>query len=500
MARVSQGSAKKGSKKRDSEIRPGMKNYYSLALLVILVAVSGVIGVTVVKKPASVSGSSSMRLTVYNSGFALVSQHQQVHLYKGANTVLYDRAPSMVEPDSVSVSLSDRDLKLREQSFLNSPVSKGYLLSRFVGEKITGYQTVGNERLLVEGTLLSHSGGEVVLKKEDGSILIVSLSEFELAKPSFEIFPRPTLKWLIEAPSEDDYSLDVSYLTGGLSWEASYSGILDDDEATMDISSWVSLENNAGADFNNARITVVAGSVNRQSRSTQYPVLFAKRDVAAMAEEAAPQPAYSQEALFEYYSYTFEEPTDLPDGSVKQLSFLSAEDVPVEKRFVFDSSSPVVLRSGSQDSFSPVSVSFVFENTEDSNLGFALPSGSFKLYKRSSDGSLEFIGEDSIRHTSLKEEVSLSTGSSFDVLAKKTQTNYERLGSSTYEYSFKVELRNNKDSDVVVYVVEHPYGDWKITSESMPHRKVSQNKVEWAVPVKANSEETLEYTIRYEYG
>jgi hypothetical protein len=73
------------------------------------------------------------------------------------------------------------------------------------------------------------------------------------------------------------------------------------------------------------------------------------------------------------------------------------------------------------------------------------------------------------------------------------------LGDYHKRETYEITLKNHKDSDVVVTVVEPTPGwyEWHITTSSLEYRKVNVYKVEFDVSVKSNGENSFTYTIEY---
>ncbi len=202
--------------------------------------------------------------------------------------------------------------------------------------------------------------------------------------------------------------------------------------------------------------------------------------------------------MFEYHMYDLQRKTTLKNNEQKQISLLDATDVDVEKEYVYDDIPRWWWYGGdwSDTSEKKVDVMLNFNNSKGNNLGIPLPKGTVRVFTNDREGKLQFIGEDSIDHTPKDETISLFIGQAFDIVGERTQMDFSK-DANWYEYVWAVNLRNHKDEDIEVTVVESTSGDWEITKENYNHTKVSNNKIEWQVPVKADSKSTLSYTIRY---
>ena len=126
-----------------------------------------------------------------------------------------------------------------------------------------------------------------------------------------------------------------------------------------------------------------------------------------------------------------------------------------------------------------------------------LPKGTIRVSKSDNDGSLEFIGEDSIDHTSKDEEVEVTLGNAFDVTGARTRVSSRKTGSNSREDTYEIVIKNHKDAPVNVTVVEHLGGWelWEIVSSSSPYEKVDSNTVNFVPTVGADGTVTISYTV-----
>jgi len=143
-----------------------------------------------------------------------------------------------------------------------------------------------------------------------------------------------------------------------------------------------------------------------------------------------------------------------------------------------------------------VGVFLEFRNEEANQLGIPLPAGIMRIYQEDSEGMLQFAGEDRIDHTPKDEDVTLKMGNAFDVVGERVQTDYERVSQNVHESAFEITLRNHKENDIVVDVVEPMPGDWRISEESQPYEKKDAHTAIFRVPVAKDGEAKLIYRVR----
>ncbi|WP_440956368.1 DUF4139 domain-containing protein [Methanosarcina sp. Mfa9] len=422
---------------------------------------------------------SGTEVTVYNQNLALVKEQRKLELKTGVNQVEYTDVAALIDPTSVMFEdTKSKDTVVLEQNYEYDLVSSYKLLDKFLDREITVTDEDGKS---YTGTLLSHDGG-VVLKLEDEKVVTIS----EVSKVEFPdsagLLTKPTLVWQVYSPVGGTRDVLTSYLTEGMSWRADYIVKANADDTKADIQGWVSVDNNAGTTFEDAKLKLVAGEVHQvfvpQSRVMYDEIV--EEDVAYAVDKGG----FAEESLFEYHLYTLERPATLKDKQVKQLSLLSADSVPVAKELIFDGA-----RSDK------VQVVLNLENSKDKGLGMPLPAGVVRVYKADSEGQLQFLGEDSIDHTPKDEEVEVRVGNAFDVTGTRTQTNYKRVSDDVWRESYEIQIKNHKSVAQAVTVVEHFYGDWEITSSSDDYEKTDAFTAEWKITVPADGEKTVSYTV-----
>jgi hypothetical protein len=218
----------------------------------------------------------------------------------------------------------------------------------------------------------------------------------------------------------------------------------------------------------------------------------------AAAEAAAPQ--FKEESFFEYHIYTLQRTATVKDNQTKQISLVQAEDIPVKKEFIFRGA-PYYYYSqyGDIAANQKIGVFVEIDNSKENNLGMPLPKGTIRVYKHDSEGSLQFIGEDSIDHTPEKEKIRIKLGDAFDVKGGRKMTEWKKLMFNRYEAAYEISLRNHKNEDIVVKVVEPIPGDWTMVESSHEYRKTEAFTAEFQVPVQKDGETKVTYRVRMKY-
>lgn len=442
----------------------------ALAVLAVPMCLSGI-----QPEAAELTQQTELEITAYD-GFGLVKTKWTGLLPAGYAKVGVP-VPEQIDVDTLV--FESRGVTLIEQDYSYDLVNLYRLYEEYVGKEIVAKVKSGDGVEVIAGTLLSYQGDSIILEDLSGKIHVANAEAVELPALPEGLTTEPTVSWLVQSIGGNK-EVEMSYLTSGLSWDAQYNAMLSGDESQLELRSMVSVTNNAGADFEDAKLTLVAGDVNRVAQYRSYAGAM------PMAEDAVASKTTEQFAsgsTGEYHTYELERRVSLNDASSKQIPFFS-ETVAVEKEYVFDSSEPVWF---SDNSAQGVAVKLKFDATRP------MPAGKVRVY---SQDPLTLLGEDSVDHTARDESVRLNIGSAFDIVGERTQTKYDRIGDCSYEASYEVQLRNHKTEDVTVTVVEHVWGDTEVVSSSLPVYEDEAQKKSWRVGVPSESESTLTYTLR----
>ncbi len=445
-------------------------------------------------------------------GYAMVRQERDVKLASGRSTVKFADVAALIDPTTVTfTSLTEPRTRVLEQSYQFDLVSTDKLLLKYIDRPIAVERRVGDRVETVNGTLLSSIDG-LLLRTNDGTVQ--SLRDYTSVR--FPELPggldtKPTLVWDITSPRAGDQRSRVTYQTGGVTWWADYNLIFneakDANSGLLDLSAWVSIINQSGATYPNARLKLIAGDVHRAA--PQAIPMQAKRAMEMAEAAAAPVPGFSEKAFFEFHLYTLERPTTLTNNSTKQIElFDQARQVPAKKVLLYNGApisyfypSPMTDRNFGAQSNKKVDVYLEFRNEKQYGLGVPLPAGRVRVSKLdTADGSLEFIGEDLIDHTPKDENVRVKLGSAFDVVGERKQTDFSVDSKAQWmEEQFEIKLRNHKDQAVKVIVKENLYrwSNWKILTKTHEFVKEDSRTISFPVEVPKDGETLVRYRVRY---
>lgn len=438
------------------------------------------------------SSQQDVAVTIYNNNYGLIREVRQVNLPVGEIELEFRDVAVQIDPTSVAFRslTAEGKLQILEQNYRYDLLNRNTLLNRYLDRELTfiRYLSDSLEREERVGTLISNQGDLIVRFNErieinpQGTIALTELPQ--------DLLARPTLVWLLDNQHQGKQKIETSYLTNGMSWHADYVAILDKNDSEIDLTAWVTLENRSGASYRNAVLKVVAGDVKRVYLAGE-PVAQAMQ----LREGSFNRVRMKEESFFEYHLYSLERRTDLANNETKQVSLLSRDNVSVSKRLSIESVSQVYGFDRSEIKTN-AKVTLRLENTEENGLGIALPGGRVRVYKADSSGALQLIGEERIKHTARDEQIDLTMGQSFDVVAERKQTSFRKRGERESEVSYAIEIRNHKDIMQEVTLIEHISGDWIITEESQQHRKVDSGTIEYQVSVPARGTSSVNYTAR----
>jgi len=450
---------------------------------------------------STASDQQSVAVTIYNDNLALVKDARRVGLARDFNQLAWREVSAQMRPETAQLRNTSNPVgfRLQEQNFNFDLLTPQKLLEKYIAREVSvirTHPTTGAETR-ENATVLATNGG-VVLKFAD---------RIETGVPGRLAFPgvpdtlrdKPTLVISLVNPVAGPQNLELSYLTGGLSWRADYVAELNADDDRLDLNGWVTLTNQSGAAYPNAKLQLVAGDLNRVRDAEPL-----SRATMAMAAKVADAAEMQQESLFEYHLYTLQRPTTLAENQTKQVALLSATRVPVKKEFLLEGANYYYSgQHGELGQKIKVGVFVEFDNKGE-GLGVPLPKGVVRVYKKDGQGNAQFVGEDRIDHTPKNETVRLKLGDAFDLTADRKQTAFQKLaGTSRYNYVFEsayeIVLKNAKPEAVTVTVREPMPGDWSMVSESQPHTKAATGTAEWQVNVPAEGKATLSYRVRVRY-
>ncbi|MDB6119829.1 MAG: hypothetical protein JWO08_3610 [Verrucomicrobiaceae bacterium] len=480
-------------------------------------------------------------VTIYNQNFGTVRDMVPLDLKAGINDVRFSETTAHVETDSVIL----RDprgavaLRILEQNYRNDPVSAGLLLSLNEGKVIdffvrgsegrpdrtvkgkiicSGYtphsdaamQRYGNR--YYQGQMVMNQGMTPIIEVE-GQLMFSLPGEPRFPSLADDTVLKPTLMWRLHAEKAAKLDAEIAYVTGGMSWEAAYNVTSPEKGDILDLSGWVTMDNQSGKTFTEAKVQLVAGDVAKlEGNDPRTADPFATR---AAGFAASPAPQVTEKAFDEYHLYSLPLPTTLHDRETKQVEFVRASGVKAERIYVYDGVKVDVNRYGTYNMYNvrdqeeygtesnpKVAVMREIKNSEANHLGLPLPRGKVRFYRQDDEGQAQFVGENLIDHTPKDETLRIYTGNAFDLAGERKRTNFSRDNANHWvDETFEIKLRNHKKEAVEVRVVEHLYrwNNWEIKQSSAVHLKTDAQTMEFRTPLKPDEERTITYTVHYSW-
>ena len=479
-------------------------------------------------------------LTIYNQNFAVVRQTVPLDLTAGLNHVTVSDITYHLEPDSVVLRdpLGKRALQIREQNYRADPISQDLLLSLYEGKTIDFQVQHGDQTVLVPGRIVRsgyvphteafqtygyqyQQSQMAYANGASGQPIIEVNGKLQFLLPGTPLFPslpddsilKPTLDWQLVTDRAGPLNAELAYVTGGMTWKVDYNVVSPEVGDTLDLTGWVTMDNESGKAFENARIKLMAGDVSKVQDQAVYRSHFAAGALSADAFSTAPP--VTEKAFDEYHLYSLANRTTLRDREIKQVEFARAQAIPSSTIYVYDGLQidPNQYNGWNydnirnQESYGTQSNRKVitmreFVNSAANGLGIPLPKGRMRFYRRDADGQLEFIGENDIDHTPKDETLRVYVGNAFDLTGDRKQTNYKMDSQArTADESFAITLRNHKTTPVEIRVVEHLYRgpNWAISAKTNTFLKTDAHTIEFRVSLAPDEEKTISYTAHYSW-
>jgi len=478
---------------------------------------------------AAAEETGDTALTIYNANFAVVRHSFWLNVQPGNNNVRFSGATAFLEPDSVVLRdpLGQRKLTILEQSYRNDPVSQEFLLEMNLG-KLIDFERWHEGRLeRFQGRVIrsgynappSMWNGQYSQPMASGGAPIIEVDgRLHFGLPGTPVFTslgndtilKPRLDWLLHSATDAKFQAELSYVSSGMRWKADYNIVAPEKGDLVDIVGWVTIDNRSGTTFENARIKLLAGDVNKIQRMDARALYKVAAEVASR-DAAAPQ--VTSKAFDEYHLYYLPRALTLRDREMKQVEFVGAAQVRAPRIYVYDGAQLFNYGGWDMDSIrnnpeygtqsnKKVWVMREFENSKKNNLGMPLPAGNLRFYRRDDDGQIEFTGENLLAHTPEDETVRVYTGDSFDLVGERKRTDFKVDHNADWaDESFEIRLRNHKSEPVEIRVVEHLYRwtNWKVTATSHKFSKKDAQTIEYRITVPPKGERVVTYTVHYSW-
>ena len=477
---------------------------------------------------AAPNAQGDVSLTIYNNNLALVQDVRSVTLPGGKSRQEFPDVSAQIRAETVS--LGGEGFGILEQNFDYDLLSPSALMQKAVGQYVTLLRTnpatgaETRERALVmaaNGGVVVKIGDRIEVLRDDGLPVRVI---FDAIPPNLRA--RPTLSVTLDATSAGTRPLTLSYLTPGMGWDADYVALFDEKAGRIDVQGWITLTNNTGTGFKDAKVLLVAGAVGSASGGYNgggYNGGGYNGGRTTQPYGNTPGTESGGDQLGDFHVYPLALRTTVANAQTKQVSFLNAEGVPAKKGYEFRNN---WLGAGSEAQ-SAASI-LKFSNAKSGGIGAALPAGTVRVYMRDTAGRAQFIGESAIPHTPGGSNLALRTGDAFDVKVQPVVEKREVITSDEWEtyarwritypdgkvatYTgeapkryYRTTMRyivtNARPVPVTVDVIQGGLGQWwwwrdlRVGNESLPGIQDNADQRRWEVPVPANGRTELSVTF-----
>lgn len=449
---------------------------------------------------STLSDQQNISVTIYNSDLGLVKDVRKIKMASGEQRLEFMDVASRINPVSVHIRSLTNENKLHvlEQNYEYDLLNPLKLADKYVGKKVKLLKVndyTGAKELRDAELLSIHEG---TIFRMDGEIYVNPEAQIIYPEIPGNLIAKPTLIWFLNNEGAQEQTVEASYLTSGMSWQADYTAVLNDESDQCDWSGWVTIQNQSGATYSDAKIKLVAGDINRAY--SKNDILYAKSAMSSMRESDS---AFREESFFEYHLYTLNRPSTLKENQTKQIELLSVDQIPVIQRLIYYGAQDYYRNqwSGQVMSNQKIGAYIELENKKENKLGIPLPKGIVRVYKRDQDGTLQFVGEDQMNHTPKDEKIKIKMGDAFDVIGERKQMDYKILTKNSsqrfdVEQAWEVTVRNHKDKPSVVEVIEPMGGQWEMAESSHPYEKIDVNTVKFVLKLEKEENQTIKYRVR----
>ncbi|MEX2615368.1 MAG: DUF4139 domain-containing protein [Alphaproteobacteria bacterium] len=470
--------------------------YRPLAALLLILPLA-VADLRAEEQATTANDRTALSLTVYQGNLTLVSEERRLTLRRETERLAVVDVPPAIMPQTVLATGTPADsLRVTGQVFETGVLSPEAILAASVGKTVEVIRTnpaTGAETLVPAEVL--RANGREALVRIDGGIRTVSTDRIAFGALPPGLRAAPTLVLDLAGGGEAaSGQLVLRYLTGGLNWRADYVAELNAEETAIQLAGWVSLTNDSGVPFDNAKLRLVSGSINRESSGLDPRA----KEMTVQAMVAADAPA--QSVVSDLHVFDFNRMISVGGNETRQLSLLSATRVPVAKEYRLVSNGAHYGQQLSGETVDNPSIRFRFTNEAADGLGRGLPAGTMRFYASDSGGPI-LVGEDAVSYTAPDEKLFVTVGKAVDIVSERRQTDFRRDGlpRGVSETAHAITLRNAKATDVSVSVIERIPGDWTMLAESQPHSKKSAGEASWDVTVPAGGKAELAYRVRVKF-
>lgn len=422
-------------------------------------------------------------ITIYNDDLSLVRSKFELELDAGRREYNYSDITSRINPASVIVT--GGGIRVAEQNYEYDLAGRSQILAKYLDREVS---IIMKDQSHLQGTLKFNDGTSLgIIETGTGKLLVISQEQMQwiqLAELPANFYTKPTLHWSLIAPKKGKFPVQMTYLSGGFSWDVTYNAVWD--EKNLLLNSWVTINNTSGKAFENTNLKLIAGDINRV-----YDEYYSKGAdptlgrMEMMTNEAAP--SFEEKAFHDFHMYTLDQKVSFANNQTKQLELYAPQTIKARTEYEY----PVYGNA--------VKSMIKFTNTAENGAGKPMPKGTIKVYKQDSDTNLEFIGEDRIAHTSKNEEVAINTGKAFDLVASTLVGKTTQVSTRITDKVLQITLRNNSASKKTINVIYTLSSNARILEADRKYTIDNNNKLTFPVEIDPDKEVIFIFKERIEY-
>lgn len=451
---------------------------------------------------------NALSLSIYNRDLALVKDIRPAELKSGFNEVVFDGVASKIQAETAVIYGNGVDVS--EQNYSYNLMSYDNFIDHSLGRKVTAIRINPNngENIYETATLIGAANGKPILEFSYG------IDANYPGRVIFENVPagmsnQPTLTAKLNAEKSGNRNLHLAYLTNGLSWKTDYVANVRSPQS-LDLTGWVTISNNSGIDYNQAKIQLIAGDVNivRPMMTRGAAKGLRMMAMSAVDENAAVSGVnIAPESINSYELYTLPNMTTIKDKQNKQIALIEKNDVKYEREFNLNA--PIYFGSSTQDEFEKLhpQITYVIKNISDSNLGISLPAGTVRFYENDKSGNLQFTGSNNIGNTAKEDTLRMNLGDAFNisVSGKIRQVQEKELSrkpinqcyniKTLKSYEVEMTINNAEDTENKVVINQSFPHEYKIVRETTKGIEKNAALRQWEIMAKPNRKTSLEYTV-----
>ncbi len=406
-----------------------------------------------------VSQSSQLEIsvTLYPTGLALIKEKRKTLLQEGSNKLLIKDVPTSILMDSFLFQTipPSPPLKILEYTFQAPDITRETLLQHSIGEEVNIVPLQSSSSRPSVAKLLALDGDNVLVESM-GTIFDLKKNRIAFPHLPYTLVSEPMITLKLMNSKEGEYLFEMGYLTKGFSWGVGYTIIVDTKAGQLDLNSWINIRNQSRIDIKKGHFRVA-----------------------------------EKQNLF----YDIERPISLPDKVVKNISWFSAQNLTPTTSFRIYPKNNIIIDEEGVVMKPTVETWLSVQNTASQGLGILLPPGIIQVFRRNTDSSLLYIGENKTSLTPIGQLLSLRVGRTKEITAEMRQTDYRKLGSQVVESGYRLDLKNTTDTPKQVTVFQNVSGEWIILRETHPHED-DENRIKWTLKLDPQEEMSLRYRIR----